>query len=427
MNRHAFFFNNSSGRLAGLAGILLLLAVCWAAFTLYTISRTAQNLDSSLLSAVHRRSELATIVERLARYGEIILHAPEKNARHAALAEVQKLADDFNGDDASEAMDSRSKEVLSAVFAQLKDLSANRDELERLTGLIAKRLAAFDALLNSIVETVKTGGDSKNMLLVLTRLRLELEHADATVETRWELLTSELATHAKMLRLEGADQTAAQLDRIPAQVQDLAQLRRRMGAYHQSNHEQWDVAARLLDQLGMDMATQDTPAEQRLAGLRSDAVLALAFLLAALVIVPALGFAAWRKAHNEKFGAATVQCKKPKKAAPSLEGAENAAFAAAGTAQEADRIASATPHTGRIEPEEQGVADSPDSLVPELRNLFALASPASLSLADSLRRQLASGPYKSLADEIYVRAAFGEYGKALESLEKLGSRLREKA
>ncbi len=422
MNRQASFILNPPGRLAGLAAVLMVLALCWTAFALYSISRSAQRLDSNLLEAVHLRSELVTLVERLARYGEILLHAPEKDTRHEALAEAQALEKNFSGEHTPNAMDTRSKEVLSAVFAQLKELAANRDEQERFSGLIAKRLAAFDALLKSIVETVKNDSDDRSTLLVLTKLRLDLEHADATAETRWELLTSELATRAKVLRLEGADRTAALLDRVPAQVQDLAQLRRRIAAYHRSNHEQWDVAAGLLDQLARNLLAEDTPAEQSLNDLQSKANLALIILLAAMLLSLALGYAAWRTPRKQTHGA-SARYKSPYKTVPPLDWEGNAPADSTGISGPA--ADSGPPETGRIESFEESVTDSPETLLPELRNLFAVASPASLALADSLRRQLASGAHKNLADEIYVRAAFGEYGKALESLEKLSSRLRE--
>ena len=69
--------------------------------------------------------------------------------------------------------------------------------------------------------------------------------------------------------------------------------------------------------------------------------------------------------------------------------------------------------------------ETPNNLIAELRNLFAQEAPESLTLADSLRSILGQGAHKRLADEVYVRAAFGEYGKALESLEKLSGKLRE--
>ena len=147
-------------------------------------------------------------------------------------------------------LDKRSQEIFKAIFAQLRELAANRNEQDRFEGLIAKRLQTFDALAGSLEEQLPEKGDAWRAQLVLSKLRLELEHSDSTAETRWKLLTTELETQAKMLRLEGAGNIASILERVPEQVEDLAQLRQRVRTYHLSNHEQWNVAAQLLEKTG---------------------------------------------------------------------------------------------------------------------------------------------------------------------------------
>ena len=411
----ATFRQNSAARLASLAAVVLLSAACWLTLTLLSLSRMAQNIDTGLLADEHQRQELTTAVERLTRYGEILLHAPEKKSREAALAETQALLPLVDNQDSPLILDKRSQEIFKAIFAQLRELAANRNEQDRFEGLIAKRLQTFDALAGSLEEQLPEKGDAWRAQLVLSKLRLELEHSDSTAETRWKLLTTELETQAKMLRLEGAGNIASILERVPEQVEDLAQLRQRVRTYHLSNHEQWNVAAQLLEKLALRLALQQTPAEQQLADLRFHANLALAVLLTATVLTLGLGYAALRRQGNNGSGGQSAAFSRGKKSS-----------SPAWTPAQPPAAASARPETPDIT---VFVADetveTPNNLIAELRNLFAQEAPESLTLADSLRSILGQGAHKRLADEVYVRAAFGEYGKALESLEKLSGKLRE--
>lgn len=245
--------------IGGSALLVFAVMLGFAVKALLNITALATDTRDHVLPLVTETQRTVINLERLRRFGEIILTTPNRQKRRET-----RLAAQILSNDAIYEKDAHVAGSIKKTFATMQTIAANRDQQEALNGKIAQRFIELDGLLKTVLvirnqlptaETPHQHLDAGvEQLLRFRQLLAKAASASlpkelTTLPAQSEELILEIRKHFENIAAADVPEQFRQLPAILQNALEIPRWRAALLAADQENADLWATAQTALDEL----------------------------------------------------------------------------------------------------------------------------------------------------------------------------------